>query len=74
MWCNIAAGVNTSSFTKEVNLVTLKSQVDKLETVTADLIKLNNVLDDDVVKKSVHNELVTKVNLIDASKLVYNTQ
>ena len=57
---NVAADRNASSFTKKVDLASLESQMDKLETAPADLIKLNKVLDDDVVKKTVHDELVTK--------------
>ena len=35
-----------------------------------DLSKLSNVVDNDVAKKTVYNQLVTKVNAINSSKLV----
>ena len=46
-----------SSFTSKTNLVALKSEVDKidideLKTVPTDLNKLNNVVKNDVVKKT----------------------
>ena len=39
--------------------------VDKLKTVPIDLRKPINVVDDQVVKKTVYNQLVTKVNATD---------
>ena len=56
-------GVDTSNFTKKVNLTSLKSDVDKvdiykLKTVPTDWSKLNNVADDDVAKNTVYDELV----------------
>ena len=39
--------------------------VDKPKTVPADLRKLINIVDNDVVKKTVHDKLVTKVIAID---------
>ena len=63
------------SLLKKVDLTSLKSQVDKLaveklETNQADLSKLSDVRDNDVVKKTVYGDLVKKVNAIDTSKLV----
>ena len=39
--------------------------VDKLKTVPAILSKLSTILDNDVVKKTVHDKLVIKVNAFD---------
>ena len=39
-----------------------------LKTVLADLNKLRNVVDNDVVEKTVYNKLVTKVNSIDTNR------
>ena len=41
-----------------------KLDIDKLVPVPTDLSKLNNVVKNDVVKKSVYNKLVAKVNAI----------
>ena len=55
--------------------------IDKLKTIPADLSMLSNVVKNDVVKKTLFDELVKKVNAIktfDASDLVkkadYNTR
>ena len=42
--------------------------MNKLKTVPVDLSKLSNVVKNEVVKKTVHDKLVTKVNKIDTSK------
>lgn len=47
---------------------------DKLKTAPADLSKLSNVVDNDIVKKAIHDKQVTKVNAVDASKLVAKAQ
>ena len=70
--------VDTSSFALKTNLASLKSKVDKLDVdklklVPTDLSKLNDVVKDDVVKKTDYNELVTKVDNIDASGFVKKT-
>ena len=62
-----AAGVDTSQFSKEADLASLKSDVDKLvigklETTHADLSNLSNAVEKEVVKKTSYNELVKKVN------------
>ena len=41
-----------------------KLDIDKLVPVPTDLSKLNNVVKNDVVKKTVYNKLVAKVNAI----------
>ena len=67
--------VDTSRFALKVNLASLKTELDKLETdklvqVPVDLSKLSDVVKNDVVKKAVHNQLVAKVNNIDTSDFV----
>ena len=47
---------------------------DKLKTAPADLSKLSNVVDNDIVKKAIHDKQFTKVNAVDASKLVSKAQ
>ena len=75
--------VDTSSFALKKNLANLKIEVDKLDidklgTVPVDLSKLSNLVKNDVVKKTVYDKLVAKVNNIDTSGLVkktdYNTK
>ena len=51
-----AAGVNTSNLARQSDLTSLKPQVDKkdldkLKTITADLSKLSNIVDNDAVKQ-----------------------
>ena len=60
---------------EKADLASLKSDfdrldVDKLETTPLALSKLTNVVKYEVVKKSVYDELVKKVNTIDTSELV----
>ena len=72
-----ATAVDTSVFAKK-DLVSLRSDVDDLdiatlETVQIDFSKLSNVVDNDVDKRTVYDELVKKVytiQAIDVSKLV----
>ena len=63
--------VSISKFSKKADLASLKSDVgkldiDKLETIPADLNKLSNILKNNVIKKTAHAELVIKVNAIQA--------
>ena len=56
----------------KTNLANLKTEVDKLDIdklipVPIDLIKLSDVVKNDVVKKTANDKLVTKVNSIDTS-------
>ena len=44
-----------------------KSDIDKLVPLPADLSKLSDLVKNDVVKKTVYDKLVTKVNNIDTS-------
>ena len=61
------------------DLVSLKAAVDeidaeKLKTVSVDLSKLSNIDKNAVVKKSVYEKLVAKVNNIDTSEFVLKTK
>ena len=71
--------VDTSSFASKTNLANLKTEVDKLDTgklktASVDLSELSNVVKNDVVKKTEHNKLVTKVNNIDTSDFILKTK
>ena len=63
------------SFALKSNLTSLKTEVDKLDIdklvlVPADLSKLSDVAKTDIVKKTVYDILVVKVNNIDTSVFV----
>ena len=62
--------VGTSSFALKSNLANLKTEVDKLAPVPVDLSKLSDVVKKDVVKKTVDDKLVVKINNIDTSTFV----
>ena len=52
----------------KADLASYKTKVedlDKLKTASADLSQLSNVVDSDVVKKTVYDKLVNKFNVID---------
>ena len=71
--------VDTSSFALKANLANLKTEVDKLDIeklvpVPTDFSELSNVVKNDVVKKTVYDKLVTKVNNIDTSDFVLKTK
>ena len=71
--------VDTSSFALKTNLANLKIEVDKLDidksvTVSVDLNKLNNVVKNEFVKKTMYDKLVAKVNNNDTSGLVLKTK
>ena len=60
-------------------MANLKTEVDqlginKLVPVPTDLSKLSNVVKNDVVKKTVYDKLVAKVNAIDTSDFVLKTK
>ena len=76
---NNVTHVDTSSFELKTNLANLKTEVDKLDIdklvpVPTDLSKLSNVVKNDVVKKTVYNKLVAKVDNIDTSDFVLKTK
>ena len=71
--------VDTSSFALKTNLASLKTEVDKLDIdklvpILADLSKLSDVVKNDVVKKTVYDKLVAKVDNIDTSDFVLKTK
>ena len=71
--------VDTSSFVLKTNLANLKTEVDKLDIdklvpVPVDLIKLSDLVKNDVVKKDVYNKLVAKVDNINTSGFVLKTR
>ena len=70
--------VDVSSFFLKSNLGNLKTEVDKLgidklAPVPVDLSKLSDVVKHDVVKKTVYDKLVKKVNNIDTIELILKT-
>ena len=70
-----ATHVDVSSFAIKSDLANLKTKVDKLDIdkltpVPDDLAKLSNVVKNDVVKKTVYDKLVAKVNNIDTTGFV----
>ena len=61
---------DTSNFALKTNFTSLKTEVDKLDigkltTVPADLSKLSDLVENEVVKKAVYDKLAVKVNNID---------
>ena len=70
--------MDVSSFALKSNLVSLKTEVDKLDIdkltpVPNDLAKLSNVVKNDVVKNIEYSKLVTKVDNIDTTGFVLKT-
>ena len=66
--------VDTSSFALKTDLANLKIEVykldiDKLAPVSVDLSKLSDVVKNNVVKETVYDKLVAKVDNIDTSDL-----
>ena len=71
--------LDTSSFALKTSLANLKTEFDKLDIdklvpIPVDLSKLSDVVKNDVVKKTVHDKLVAKVDNIDTSDLVLKTK
>ena len=67
--------VDTSSFALKTNSASLKTEVDKLDidklvSFPVDLSKLSDVIENDVVKKTVYDKLFAKVNNIDTNAFV----
>ena len=65
---------NNSSFALKTNLVSLKTEVDKLVPFCVGLSKLSDVNKNDVVKITVYHKLAAKVNNIDTSEFVLRTK
>ena len=71
--------VDNSSFALKTNLANLKTEVDKLDIdklvpIPVDLSKLSDVIKNVVVRKTVHNKLVSMVDSIDTSDFVLKTK
>ena len=71
--------VDPLSFTLKTNLADLKTEADKLDIdklvpVSVDLSKLSDVVKNYVVKKTVYDKLVAKVDNIDTSDFVLKTK
>ena len=74
-----ATRIDTSNFALKSNLVSLKTEVgkldiDKLIPVPVDFSKLRDVVKNEIVKKTVYDNLVAKVNNIDTSGFVLKTK
>ena len=74
-----AKGIDASNLALKSNLAKLKDEVDKidvdkLKTVPDDLNKPRNVVNNEVVKKTVYDKLAGKVNNIDARRFVLKTK
>ena len=68
-------GVDTSNLAAKSDLAGLKAKIDKtdinkLKTVHIDLRKLSNVVNNNVVKKTVYDKLVANLNYFDTSGFV----
>ena len=71
--------VVSSSFALKTNLANLKTEVDKLDfdklvPVPVDLSKISNVVKHEVVKKTVYDKLVAKINNIDTSGFIFRNK
>ena len=67
--------VDVSNFALKTNLASLKTEIDELNVKTLkpvpnDLAKLSNIVKTELVKKTEHNKLVSKVNGIDTTNFV----
>ena len=74
-----ATGVNTSQLVPKSDLASLEAEideidVDKLKPVPANLSKLSTVVNNDLVKKTVCDKLIAKVNNIETSAFVLKTK
>ena len=71
--------IDISSFALKSNLASSKTEVDKLDIdklvpVPVDLSKLNDVVKNDVVKKTIYDKSVAQVNSIDTSRFILKTK
>ena len=74
-----ATGIDTSKLVAKFDLAILKAEVDKIDvdkikTVPIDLSKLNNVVNNEVVKKTMYDKLFANVDDIDISGFVSKTK
>ena len=70
--------IDISSFALKSNLASLKTEVDKLDIdelkpVSVDLSKLSDVVKNDVVKKTICDRSVAKVNSINTSRFFFES-
>ena len=75
---NNATGIYISELALRSDLPNLKAEVDKIDvykwkTISVDLSKLSNAVNNDVVKKAVHDKSAARVNNIDISGFVLKT-
>lgn len=76
---NGTTDIDISTLVSKKDLASLKSKVDdldanKVKTVPNNLSKLiSNVVDNDAIKKTVHDKLVIKINAID-TKILSTTE
>ena len=71
--------VDTSSFAVKTNLVSPKTEVDKLDIdklapAPVDLSKLSDIVKNDMIKKAVYDKFVAKENNIDTNDFVLKTK
>ena len=71
--------VDTLNFALKTNLASLKTEADKLDidklvSVPVDLSKLSDVVKNGVVKKTVYDKLIAKVNNIYTSRFILKTK
>ena len=74
-----ATGSDTPNLAAKSYLARIKAEIDKInvdksKTVPVDLSNLSNVVNNEVVKKTMYDELVAKVNNIDTSGFVLKTK
>ena len=60
-WLKIFDLTGLKSVIDTLDIDELKTVPDSIKTIAIDLKKLSDVVDKDVAKKTVHNQLVTKV-------------
>ena len=75
---NNATGIYISELALRSDLPNLKAEVGKIDvykwkTISVDLSKLSNAVNNDVVKKAVHDKSAATVNNIDISGFVLKT-
>ena len=77
-----ATVVNTCNLAAKFDLVSLKVKIDKIDKIgvdklndfPVDLSKMSNVVNNDVIKKTGYDKLVSKVNAFVTSGFVLKTQ
>ena len=72
-------GVDMSKLNVKSNLANLKAETDKidvekLKTIPVNLSKLNNVVNNDILKKTVYEKLDAKISAIETSKFCLKTK